>query len=88
MQSMKQSYEEKLAEAKANVSNLASSKIQEQAKKLPHFYNVNMDPSLSGKNIIILEGDGAKVIGKPGKSDIALYGLGYLLRISPHLMNS
>ena len=43
---------------------------------MPHFYNVNMDPALSGKNIIILEGDGKKILGKPGKSDIPLYGLG------------
>ena len=35
-----------------------------------------MDPSLSGKNIIILEGDGEKTIGIPGKSDFPLYGLG------------
>jgi hypothetical protein len=35
-----------------------------------------MDPSLSGKVKIILEGDGKKTIGIPGKSDIALNGLG------------
>ena len=59
------------------MGELESSKIQEKAKNIPHFYNVNVDPSLSGKNIIILEGDGEKKIGKPGKSDIQLYGIGW-----------
>jgi hypothetical protein len=35
-----------------------------------------MDPALSGKNIIILNSSGKKILGKPGKSDIPLYGLG------------
>ncbi len=40
-------------------------------------YNINIDPSLSGKNIILLDNDGEKKIGKPGKSnDIPLYGIG------------
>lgn len=92
---MKQSYEEKLAQAQADVcdlkkkkklfktkfsskvSELGASKIKEKAKSIPHFRNINMDPSLSGKNIIILEGDGQKKIGKSGTgTDIALSGLG------------
>lgn len=48
----------------------------EKAKKLPHLSNINMDPSLSHTIKIILEGEGQKKIGVPGKSDIALNGLG------------
>ena len=76
MDSMKKSYEEKLAEAQAQVGDLASTKIKEKAKALPHFYNINMDPSLSGKNILLLEGEGQKTIGKPNRSDFQLFGLG------------
>ena len=35
-----------------------------------------MDPSLSGSIKIILDGDGTKKVGVPGKSDIPLNGLG------------
>ena len=55
---------------------MGASKIKEKAKKICHFRNINMDPALSGKNIIILEGDGQKTIGKPGKANIELSGLG------------
>ena len=49
--------------------------ILEKAKKLPHFTNINMDPSLSKTIKLLLEGDGKKVIGAPGKADIALNGV-------------
>jgi hypothetical protein len=58
------------------VNDLGASKIKEKAKTVVHFRNINMDPALSGKNIIILEGDGQKTIGKPGKANIELSGLG------------
>jgi hypothetical protein len=35
-----------------------------------------MDPSLSGSIKLIIEGDGTKKIGLPGKADIPLNGLG------------
>ena len=35
-----------------------------------------MDPSLSKTIKLLLEGDGKKMIGLPGKSDIGLAGLG------------
>jgi hypothetical protein len=35
-----------------------------------------MDPSLSGTIKLLLEGEGVKKIGLPGKSDIALNGIG------------
>jgi hypothetical protein len=75
MHVMKQSFEEKLAEAKNN--DVGKSQISEKAKKLPHLSNINMDPSLSNTVKIIFEGDGQKKIGAPGKnSEITLYGLG------------
>ncbi len=50
--------------------------ILEKAKKIAHLTNINMDPSLSKTIKLLLEGDGNKVIGLPGKSDIGLAGLG------------
>jgi hypothetical protein len=35
-----------------------------------------MDPSLSGTILNLLEGEGIKKIGKPGKGDIAFNGVG------------
>jgi hypothetical protein len=55
------------------------SKILEKAKTTPHLTNINMDPSLSGSIKILLEGEGRKIIGLPGKSDINLIGIGYSL---------
>ena len=50
--------------------------LLEKAKKSPHLSNINMDPSLSGSIKLIIEGDGTKKIGLPGKADIPLNGLG------------
>ena len=52
------------------------SKILEKAKTTPHLTNINMDPSLSGSIKLLLEGEGRKLIGLPGKSDISLIGIG------------
>jgi len=78
---MKKSYEQKLQEAKTQTGELQSCKIKEKAKTLPHFSNINMDPTLSHTVKIVLEGQGKKTLGVPGKSDIPLNGLGIM---DPH----
>ena len=55
----------------------ARSQILEKAKKVSHLSNLNMDPTLSGTIKILIEGEGKKTIGLPGKSDISLNGLGF-----------
>jgi hypothetical protein len=50
--------------------------LLQKAKTTPHLSNINMDPTLSGSIKLLLEGDGVKKIGMPGKSDIPLNGLG------------
>ena len=49
----------------------------EKAKTVPHLRNINMDPQLCGTVKILLEGEGTKIVGLPGKSDIGLKGFGY-----------
>jgi hypothetical protein len=49
----------------------------EKAKTTPHFKNINMDPSLSGTILNLLEGE-TKKIGKPGKADLTFNGVGIL----------
>ena len=51
--------------------------VLEKAKKISHLSNLNMDPTLSGTIKILIEGEGKKTIGLPGKSNISLIGLGY-----------
>jgi hypothetical protein len=46
-----------------------------------------MDPSLSGSIKLLLEGEGRKVIGLPGKSDISLIGIGYIIYIKIKIKN-
>jgi hypothetical protein len=75
MKAMQQSYEEKLAEAK-NHEPSKNEIINKKAEKIPHLANINMDPSLSRNIKFILEGDGKKTIGIPGKSDIGFKGVG------------
>jgi hypothetical protein len=58
------------------MEGMEQSKIYEKAKTTTHLRNINMDPTLSGKVKILLEGEGTKVIGLPGKSDIPMSGLG------------
>ena len=76
MNEMKKSYEQKLEEAKSQTGELQSCKIKEKAKTTPHLSNINMDPTLSHTVKILLEGQGKKTVGVPGKSDIVLNGLG------------
>ena len=45
----------------------ARSQILEKAKKVSHLSNLNMDPTLSGTIKILIEGEGKKTIGLPGK---------------------
>ncbi|CAF0775063.1 unnamed protein product [Brachionus calyciflorus] len=78
MKSMQQTYEEKLAEAKSMTENLRSTKIHEQAKTIPHLRNVNMDPSLSGTIIYLIEGEGLKKVGSGADSQVKLKGIGIL----------
>ncbi|CAF0775133.1 unnamed protein product [Brachionus calyciflorus] len=78
MKEMQQSYEEKLAQAKATAGISDRAVIMEKAKKTPHLSNINMDPSLSGTIKLLLEGEGKKTIGLPGNSDISLNGIGIL----------
>ena len=61
---------------KTNKDTSDRSAILDKAKKIAHLTNINMDPSLSKTIKLLLEGDGSKVIGLPGKSDIGLAGLG------------
>lgn len=76
MKAMQQSYEEKLAQARSQVSGNEISKSLEKAKTVPHLSNVNMDPTLTGTIKLLLEGDGQKKLAPPGKGDIRLNGLG------------
>jgi kinesin family member 1 len=75
MKAMQQSYEEKLAEAK-NQKPTDLEILNKKAQTIPHLTNINMDPSLSKTIKLILEGDGKKTIGIPGKSDISFKGVG------------
>lgn len=61
---------------KTKMADSDVSKVFEKAKKIPHLSNVNMDPSLTGKIKLLLEGDGSKRLAPPGKGDIPLNGLG------------
>jgi hypothetical protein len=85
MNSMKESFEQKLAEAEARAKELASSSqtASERAKVYPHLANVNADPHLTGslKYIIELNSKRTKVVlGSADKVDIQLYGLGIVDR--------
>lgn len=75
MKEMELSYEEKLREAKNSIQNSEQSQKLAKAKTTPHLSNINMDPSLSGTLIFLLDGDGDKKIGLPGNSDIPLQGI-------------
>lgn len=59
--------------------NLERTKIIEKSKTVPHIKNVNIDPSLSGAIIFLLEGEGPKTIGLAANSNIKLNGVGYVL---------
>lgn len=74
---MKMEYEAKLAAAIAaqKTSHGDRGALLEKAKTTPHLTNLNMDPSLCGTIKVLLE-EGNKTIGVPGKSDIALHGIG------------
>jgi hypothetical protein len=48
----------------------------EKAKTVPHLRNINMDPSLCGTVKILLEGEGTKIFGLPGKAEIGIKGFG------------
>jgi hypothetical protein len=60
---------------KLKTENMGRSKIIEKAKKTPHFRNINMDPSLCGTVLILLESEGSKKIGL-NQADIVLKGVG------------
>lgn len=64
----------------SKTGDFETSKILEKAKKIPHLRNINMDPGLCGTIKILLEGEGTKIVGVPGKSDIGLKGFGYFQR--------
>jgi kinesin family protein 1 len=77
--SMKQGYEQKLAEALAKAKENDRSKANEKAKICPHLSNINVDPMLTGsvKHIIEFNGpDKRIVIGSGEKSSIQMFGLG------------
>jgi kinesin family protein 1 len=80
MNSMKESYEQKLAEAMVKAEELHNTRqMNERAKVCPHLANVNVDPHLTGslKYIVDLGPKRTKVvIGSADKVDIQLYGLG------------
>ena len=59
-----------------------ASKVLERSKTVTHLRNVNMDTSLSGSIRYLIEKDGALTIGAPGKADIGLNGIGYVLILS------
>ncbi|CAN8014787.1 unnamed protein product, partial [Ixodes persulcatus] len=63
---MRQSYEEKLKNARLIV--------EEEKKALPHLTNVNMDPLLSGRIVHVLQ-KGVATVGK-ADADITLLGVG------------
>ena len=82
MDSLKKSYEQKLAEALAKSKELDSAlkSVNEKAKICPHLSNINPDPMLTGSLKYLLEFPDKKksaiIIGTADKVDIQIYGLG------------
>jgi len=82
MESLKKSYEQKLAEALAKSKELdkALKTVNEKAKIVPHLSNINPDPMLTGSLKYLLEFPDKKksalIIGCADKTDIQIYGLG------------
>ncbi|GIY76501.1 kinesin-like protein KIF28P [Caerostris darwini] len=74
LQQIKQSYEEKLRQARqAQKVDAERAKLEELKKQHPHLSNLNFDPQLSGKILHILK-KGANRIGKEDNADIMLLG--------------
>ncbi|KAF8782896.1 Kinesin-like protein KIF28P like protein [Argiope bruennichi] len=74
LQQIKQSYEEKLRQARqAQKIDAERAKLEELKKQHPHLSNLNFDPQLSGKILHILK-KGANRIGKEDNADILLLG--------------
>jgi hypothetical protein len=92
MNSMKESFEQKLAEALAKSKELTKTQQDnEWAKVSPHLTNVNADPHLTGslKYIVDLSAKRSKVvIGSADKVDIQLFGVGIMDRHAAILMES
>ena len=80
IESMKETYEQKLAEARAKAEELEKiTKQNEKFKNCPHFANINSDPMLTGtlKYAIDLNSKKTKmVIGTSDKAEIQIQGLG------------
>jgi hypothetical protein len=83
METMKKSFEQKLAEAMAKSRELNKNDAHEKAKKCAHLTNINADPILSGslKYLVELSAKKSKlIIGSIDKADIQLSGVGVLDR--------
>ncbi|TRY68620.1 hypothetical protein TCAL_12159 [Tigriopus californicus] len=80
MEDMKRSYEEKLkayTEHKTLHVDHARTKIDEKKKTVPHLYNLNVDPQLSGRIVHFVEKDSTEIGNQKGQtSDICMVGAG------------
>ena len=83
IESIKTSYEKKLAEAMAKSKELDKNNINERAKIIPHFFNINPDPMLTGSLKYLIEfgkNKNSLLIGSSDKCDIQINGLSVLDR--------
>lgn len=80
MDSLRQSYEQRLAEAHANAKEIDRTyQVTEKAKICPHLANVNIDSNLTGSLKFLIEFGNKKsstMIGSSDKVEIQLSGLG------------
>lgn len=76
MEEMQKSFEQKLAEAQGTGSYKDIAEINEKKKRLPHLYNLNSDPMLTGHIIHFIENDQETVIGngKDKETDLTIRG--------------
>ncbi len=80
MAKMKTTWEEQLRSAKSEVERLQTEQkiMEEKKRKIPHLWNLNEDPALTGVIIYFLEGKKEFVIGSghaQSKPDFSLVGL-------------
>ncbi len=81
IESMKKSYEQKLAEAEAKAKELENARKlnNEKTKTCPHLTNINADPMLTGSLKYPIELNSKKnklTIGSSDKIEIQIFGLG------------